>query len=187
LKAWLGLSRGIDALNERVGRAVGWLILAMTVISAMNAISRKAFSISSNAFLEVQWYLFAAVFLLAGGSTLLKNGHVRIDLVASRLSERTRLKIELFGTLVFLFPFALLMLRHAWPFFMDAVANREVSINAGGLWVAPVKFLIPAGFALLWLQGLSQAIKVVAALSGRYPAERILSTHAETSAPGAST
>jgi TRAP-type mannitol/chloroaromatic compound transport system permease small subunit len=185
VNAWLGLSRRIDALNERIGRAVGWLILAMTVISALNAVSRKAFSISSNAFLEVQWYLFAAVFLLAGGSTLLKNGHVRIDLVASRLSERTRLKVELFGTLVFLFPFVTLMLYHAWPFFMDAVVNREVSINAGGLWVAPVKFLVPAGFALLWLQGLSQAIKVTAVLSGGYPADRILSTHSDASTPGA--
>lgn len=184
MTSWLPIAHWIDSLNDRVGRAVGWLILAMTVISASNAISRKAFSISSNAFLEVQWYLFAAVFLLAGGSTLLRNGHVRIDVLSSHLSERARLRIELFGTLFFLFPFALLMLRHAWPFFMDAIANREVSINAGGLWVAPVKLLIPVGFALLWLQGLSQVIKVLAALSGRYPAAKILSTHADAAVPG---
>jgi TRAP-type mannitol/chloroaromatic compound transport system permease small subunit len=179
----MSLSRRIDALNSRVGRAVGWLILAMTLVSAFNAISRKVFSVSSNAFLEVQWYLFAAVFLLAAGSTLLANGHVRIDLVSSRFPTRTRLRLELFGTLFFLFPFALLMLRHSWPFFMDSVINREVSINAGGLPVWPVKLLIPAGFALLWLQGLSQLIKVVAALSGRVPAESILATHSGAPTP----
>jgi TRAP-type mannitol/chloroaromatic compound transport system permease small subunit len=169
--AWLRLSSMIDALNRRVGRAVSWLILAMTVVSAANAVSRKAFNASSNAFLEVQWYLFAAVFLLAAGYTLQRNGHVRIDVLSSRLAPRTRLWIELVATLLFLFPFAFIVLRHGVPFFMDAVTQREVSINAGGLVVWPVKLLVPAGFALLLLQGLSQVVKTIAALRGVLPVD----------------
>ncbi|MFO1322287.1 MAG: TRAP transporter small permease subunit [Burkholderiales bacterium] len=174
---WLRLSGLIDALNTRVGRAVSWLILVMTVVSALNAVSRKFLNASSNAFLEVQWYLFAAVFLLAAGDTLLRNGHVRIDIVFSRLSPRSRLVIELAATLLFLLPFTFFILRYGWPYFVDSVANREISLNAGGLAVWPVKLLIPAGFALLLLQGVSQIIKVAGALAGAVPAEAVFPTH----------
>lgn len=175
----LKFARLIDKVNERVGHGVRWLILAMTLVSALNAVSRKAFSLSSNAFLEVQWYLFAAVFLLAAGFTLQRNGHVRIDLISARLSVRTRLWIELAATILFLFPFTALVLRYSWPYFMDSIANREISLNAGGLVVWPVKLLIPVGFALLLLQGISQAIKCIAALRGRYPVEAIFPAHGD--------
>lgn len=165
----LKLSSSVDAMNLRIGRAVGALILLMTLISAVNALSRKLFNASSNAFLEAQWYLFSAVFLLAAGYTLLRNGHVRVDVLHARLPLRARLWIELLGTTLFLIPFALLVIRYGWPYFLDAVANRETSLNAGGLAVWPVKLLIPAGLLLLLLQGLSQIIKCIAALQGRLP------------------
>lgn len=165
----LKLARSVDAINLRVGRAVGVLILVMTLISALNALSRKLFSFSSNAFLEAQWYLFAAVFLLAGGYTLLRDGHVRVDVLHAHLTARTRLWIELLGTAAFLIPFALLVLRYGWPYFLDSLSNLETSLNAGGLVVWPVKLLIPFGFLLLLLQGLAQLVKTVAALQGRIP------------------
>lgn len=174
---WLRFSRLIDAINTRVGRAVSWLILVMTVVSALNALSRKFLNVSSNAFLEVQWYLFAAVFLLAAGDTLLRNGHVRIDIVFSRLPQRARLGIELAATLLFLLPFTFFVLRYGWPYFVDSVANREISLNAGGLAVWPVKLLIPAGFALLLLQGVSQIIKVIGALSGVLSVDAVFPPH----------
>ena len=175
---WLAVSGRIDALNRRVGVAVGWLVLVMTVVSAANAVSRKAFSLSSNAFLEIQWYLFAAVFLLAAGYTLLENEHVRVDILNTRFSVRTRLWFDLFGTLCFLGPFTGLMLWYGWPYFMASFVSREVSLQAGGLILWPVKALIPAGFLLLFLQGLSQAIKLVAALAGRHPAAPLIDRHA---------
>ena len=173
----LGLSRLIDALNRKVGVAVGWLILVMTIVSALNATSRKLFSASSNAFLEIQWYLFAAVFLLAAGYTLLSNEHVRVDIVNARLSTRVRLWVELFCTVFFLVPFAALVLWHGWPYFMLSFSSMEWSLNAGGLILWPVKLLIPAGFLLLLLQGVSQVIKLVAALLGRMEAEPLLDRH----------
>jgi TRAP-type mannitol/chloroaromatic compound transport system permease small subunit len=178
MKFWLGLSSLIDATNRRVGSAVSWLILLMTLVSAANAISRKLFSVSSNAFLEIQWYLFAAVFLLAAGYTLLDNQHVRVDILNTRFSIRTRLWFELFGTLVFLGPLVVLMLWYGWPYFMVSFTGREVSLQAGGLILWPAKLLIPVGFLLLFLQGVSQAIKLVAALAGEYPAAGLVDRHA---------
>ena len=175
----LKFASAIDSVNTRVGRAVSVLILAMTLVSALNALSRKLFSVSSNAFLEAQWYLFAAVFLLAAGYTLLRNGHVRVDVVHAHLAARTRLWIELAGTLLFLIPFTVLVIRYGWPYFLDSVANREVSLNAGGLAVWPVKLLIPLGFLLLLLQGISQVVKVIGALQGRLPEQAVTTTTAQ--------
>ncbi|MEO8040629.1 MAG: TRAP transporter small permease subunit [Betaproteobacteria bacterium] len=178
MKSWLALAGLIDATNRRVGHAVSWLILLVTLVSAFNAISRKAFSISSNAFLEIQWYLFAAVFLLAAGYTLLDNEHVRVDILNTRFPIRTRLWFELFGTVFFLGPLTVLMLWYGWPYFMVSITSREVSLQAGGLILWPAKLLIPVGFLLLFLQGLSQAIKLTAALAGRHPAAPLIDRHA---------
>lgn len=174
---WLRLSGLIDALNRRVGIYASWLILAMTIISALNAVTRKFLNLSSNAFLEIQWYLFAAVFLLAAGYTLLSNEHVRVDILNTRLSTRARLWVELFGTLFFLGPFTLLVLWYGWPYFAISFASREVSLQAGGLILWPVKLMIPLGFLLLFLQGMSQAVKLIAALSGRQAAGPLLDRH----------
>lgn len=173
----LSLSRLIDAVNRKVGLGISWLILIMTVISAMNATSRKLFNASSNAFLEIQWYLFAAVFLLAAGYTLLSNEHVRVDILNARMPARTRLWIDLLGTLFFLFPFTLLVLWYGWPYFLLSWSGGEWSLNAGGLILWPVKLLIPAGFLLLLLQGVSQLIKLSAALAGRLDAAPLLDRH----------
>ena len=167
----------IDAVNRRVGVAVAWLIVVMTVVSALNAISRKLFNVSSNAFLEIQWYLFAAVFMLAAGYTLLSNEHVRVDILNNRLHTRTRLWIELLCTVLFLFPFTLLVLYYGWPYFMRSFESQEWSLNAGGLILWPVKLLIPVGFLLLFLQGVSQLIKLSAALSNRVDAGELLDRH----------
>jgi TRAP-type mannitol/chloroaromatic compound transport system permease small subunit len=174
MRFWLLFSSAIDAVNRRIGLGVSWLILLMTLVSAFNAISRKLFNVSSNAFLEIQWVLFAAVFLLAAGYTLLSNEHVRVDILNARLRVRWRLWLELFCTLFFLGPFALLVLWYGWPYFALSFAGGEVSLQAGGLILWPAKLLIPVGFLLLLLQGVSQAIKVGAALGGHYPAEILL-------------
>jgi TRAP-type mannitol/chloroaromatic compound transport system permease small subunit len=173
----LRVSRSVDAVNRKVGVAVGWLILLMTVVSALNAVSRKLFNASSNAFLEIQWYLFAAVFLLAAGYTLLANEHVRVDIVSTRLPPRARLWVETLCTLLFLCPFALLVVWYGWPYFVASLREGEWSLNAGGLLVWPVKLLIPLGFMLLFLQGLSQLVKVIAALTGRQGAGPLLDRH----------
>lgn len=165
----LTVSRAIDALNERVGHAVRWLVLAAVVTSAGNALVRYAFDYSSNAWLEAQWYLFAAVFLLCAGYTLLRGEHVRIDIVSSRFSPRTQAGLELFGTIVFLLPMALLILYHAWPMLVTSVEQNEQSSDAGGLLRWPAKALIPLGFLLLVLQGVSEAIKRIAFLAGALP------------------
>ena len=133
MQALLALSRLIDAINDRLGRATAWLVLAAVLISAGNAVLRKLFSFSSNAFLEMQWYLFAAVFLIGGGFTLLRQEHVRIDLLYARFSRRTQICIDIFGTLFFLLPFALLLTWLSWPFFFEAWQSDEHSPNAGGL------------------------------------------------------
>ena len=177
MKILLRLSRAIDSANRKVGLGVSWLILAMTVVSALNASSRKLFNASSNAFLEIQWYLFAAVFLLAAGYTLLSNEHVRVDILNSRMPTRVRLWLDLLGTVLFLFPLTLLVLWYGWPYFMLSFDSGEWSLNAGGLILWPVKLLIPAGFLLLFLQGVSQLIKLSAALSGRLPAAPLLDRH----------
>jgi len=174
MRFWLLLSSGIDAVNRKVGLGISWLILLMTLVSAFNATSRKLLSVSSNAFLEIQWYLFGAVFLLAAGYTLLSNEHVRVDILNARFRVRWRLWLELFCTVFFLGPFALLILWFSWPYFVRSFAEGEVSLQAGGLILWPAKLLIPVGFLLLLLQGVSQAIKLIAALGGHYPAEPLL-------------
>jgi TRAP-type mannitol/chloroaromatic compound transport system permease small subunit len=169
MHALLRLSGFIDALTERVGQAARWLILLTALISAGNATARYAFNASSNAWLEVQWYLFAAVFLLCAGYALKHNQHVRIDVVASRLSRRTQTWIEIFGTVFFLLPMALLILGLSWPVFVDSWRSGEISTNANGLVLWPARLLVPAGFALLVLQGLSELFKRVAFLRGLIP------------------
>jgi TRAP-type mannitol/chloroaromatic compound transport system permease small subunit len=169
MQALLHLSKLIDALNERVGRTIPWLVLAAVLISAGNAIVRKAFNVSSNAYLEIQWYLFAGVFMLGAGYTLLRNAHVRIDFVSSRLSRRANAVIDSLGLVLVLMPFAVLMIDLSWPLFMRAWVSGEVSGNAGGLIRWPVLLLIPAGFALLLLQAVSELIKRIAFLCGTRP------------------
>ena len=166
MKALLKISGLIDALNERVGAGVLWLVLASVLISAGNAISRKAFDLSSNAWLEIQWYLFAAVFMLAAGYTLLKNEHVRIDVFSSRLSPRGRTWIDIIGLIFFLGPWIVLMLYLGVPYFLQAWHSGEVSSNAGGLIRWPVYLMIPLGVALLGLQAISELIKRFAFLAG---------------------
>lgn len=168
----LGLARRIDALNERVGHAVSWLVLVMVLISAGNAVSRKAFDLSSNAFLEIQWVLFAAVFLLGAGYTLKRNEHVRIDVLSGRFSPRTQAWMEICGGVFFLLPLLLIVLYFSWPYFINSLVSREWSSNPGGLILWPAKALIPVGFLLLLLQGLAETIKKIAFLRGiDYPAK----------------
>lgn len=167
--AFLSFSHLIDKLNTAIGKFAMWLILATTLISAGNAIVRKAFDSSSNALLEIQWYLFAGVFMLASGYALLKNAHVRIDFVSSRLSPRTRNWIDVGGILLVLTPFCLISISLSWPLFFNAWVSGEMSSNAGGLIRWPVYLLMPVGFALLMLQGLSELIKRIAFLQGRGP------------------
>ncbi len=162
----LRLSQGIDRLNEWVGRWVSWLVLAAVLISAANAIVRKVFSTSSNAFLEIQWYLFAAVFLLAAGYTMLRQEHVKIDVILHRFSRRTQVKIEIFGIVAFVFPFVIIITLMVWPLVTKAYLTGEVSSNAGGLIRWPVYALVPAGFALLGLQGVSELVKRIGFLKG---------------------
>lgn len=169
MQALLKLSRGIDWLNERVGLAVIWLILASTVISGLNAIVRKIFNYSSNGFLEVQWYLFAAAFLLASGYTLLHREHVRVDVVSSRFSKRTQIWLDVFGFVMFLTPVCAAVLWFGIPFFLQALESGEMSSNAGGLIRWPVYLMMPLGFALLLLQGWSELIKRIAFLKGLIP------------------
>ena len=176
----LALSRAIDAFTERVGRLVYWLVLVVVLISAANATVRKAFDYSSNAYLEVQWYLFAAAFLLAAGYTLLNGEHVKIDVVYGRLSRKTRNAIDIFGFTVFLLPMCLVILWFAVPFFLQGLRSGEMSSNAGGLIRWPVYLMMPLGFALLTLQGVSELIKRVAFAMGLIPAP--LEKHGEKSA-----
>jgi TRAP-type mannitol/chloroaromatic compound transport system permease small subunit len=165
----LSLSRLIDRLNALVGHWVSWLVLAAVLISAVNASARKAFSLTSNAFLEVQWYLFAAVFLLASGYTLLRQEHVKIDVVLGRFSRRTQVKVELFGFVCFLLPFVITVVVLVWPLVTKAFVTGEMSSNAGGLIRWPVYALVPAGFLLLGLQTLSEVVKRIAFLQGIGP------------------
>lgn len=165
----LRLSRAIDALNERAGHLVYWLILAAVLVSAGNASVRYAFDTSSNAWLELQWYLFSAVFLLAAGYTLLHNEHVRIDVIIGRFPPRVRAWIDLLGSVFFLLPMAIVILVLSWPMVVDSYLRHEYSSDAGGLLRWPVKILIPAGFLLLVLQGLSEIIKRIGFLLNRIP------------------
>jgi TRAP-type mannitol/chloroaromatic compound transport system permease small subunit len=169
LRFLLKVSRFIDAMNEWIGKSVYWLVLAMVLISAGNAIVRKVFNYSSNAFLEAQGYLFSAVFLLAAGYTLLRNEHVRIDVIAGRLSPRAQAWIDIFGTLFFLLPMAILIMILSWPVFVQMYVHHEISGSAGGLVLWPARLLLPVGFALLVLQGISELIKRIAFLTGAGP------------------
>lgn len=169
MQALLRLSRGIDGLNAWVGKYVIWLILAATVISGVNAVVRKVFHTSSNAFLEVQWYFFAASFLLAAGYTLLEKEHVKVDVINARLSLRTRVWIDVLGFALFLTPMCALVLYYGVPFFLQAWNTGEMSSNAGGLIRWPVYLMMPLGFGLLLLQGVSEFIKRVAFLCGLIP------------------
>jgi TRAP-type mannitol/chloroaromatic compound transport system permease small subunit len=163
---FLSLSRVIDSISTFMGKSTMWLILATTLISAGNAIVRKAFDMSSNGLLEIQWYLFAAVFMLGAGYGFLKNSHVRIDFISTRLTDRTRNWVDLLGIVFVLFPFCVLMIVLSWPVFMSAYNNGEMSQNAGGLIRWPVYMLVPVGFALLMMQGVSELIKRIAFLRG---------------------
>jgi TRAP-type mannitol/chloroaromatic compound transport system permease small subunit len=169
MHALLKFSKAVDALNAFVGRWVIWLILAATVISGINAVVRKAFNYSSNAYLEVQWYLFAAAFLLAAGYTLLHGEHVKIDVISSRLSKRKQIWIDIIGFSLFLTPVCLVMLYYGTPFFLQGFRSGEMSSNAGGLIRWPVYSMIPLGFGLLLLQGLSELVKRIAFLKGLIP------------------
>lgn len=165
----LKLSAAIDWITEHIGRYTIWLLLAATVISAGNAVSRYGFSLSSNAMLEVQWYLYSAVFILCAGYTLLKNQHVRIDLVSNRMSAKGRNWVDAIGFVVFLIPVALMIAWMSWPSFVDSYVNMERSSNAGGLIRWPVRLIIPVGFGLLALQAFSELIKRVAFITGHGP------------------
>ncbi len=166
MRTLLGISRLIDWINERIGHAMMWLVLAAVLISAGNAIMRKAFDIGSNAYLEIQWYLFAAVFMLGAGYVFLRNAHVRIDFISSRLPKRLNAVIDALGIVVFLIPLCLILIDLSWPVFHRAWVSGEVSSNAGGLIRWPVLLLIPLGFGLLLLQSLSELIKRIAYLQG---------------------
>ena len=169
MSALLQLSRLIDRISEFVGRWVAWLVLAAVLISAGNAVMRKALNMSSNAFLEIQWYLFAGVFLLASGYTLLRQEHVKIDVVSGRFSKRTQIWIDIVGICVFLFPFIYMIIKLAMPLVIGAFVTKEMSSNAGGLIRWPVFALLPAGLGLLGLQGVSELIKRIAFLRGLIP------------------
>jgi TRAP-type mannitol/chloroaromatic compound transport system permease small subunit len=168
----LSLSRAIDAVNDRLGRLANWLVLAACLISAGNAMSRYAFDLSSNAWLEIQWYLFAAIVMFGASYTLKMNEHVRVDILYTHLSERGKEWLDLVGTAVFLVPSMLVIAYYSWPFFMQSYSINEMSGNAGGLLRYPVKFLVPLGFFLVAMQGISEIIKRAASLAG--------ATHYET-------
>lgn len=169
MKGLLALSAAIDKLSYWVGRSVMWLVLLMVLISAGNAIIRKLFNTSSNAYLEAQWYLFAAVFLLGASYTMLQQGHVKIDVIISRFSRRTQVKIEIFGIVMFLFPLVYFVIVEIFPILVQAYKTGEMSENAGGLIRWPVYALVPIGFFLLGLQGLSELIKRIGFLKGLCP------------------
>jgi TRAP-type mannitol/chloroaromatic compound transport system permease small subunit len=167
----LALARLIDAINEKIGLTVSWALLVAVLICAGNAIIRYSFNMSSNAWLEIQWYLFSAMFLLAGAYTLKRNEHVRIDVIVGRFSRRTQVIIDALGFAIFLLPVSLLILYFSVPFALESLRNQEVSSNAGGLILWPAKMLIPAGFIMLTLQGFSELIKRLACLAGLVDAQ----------------
>ena len=162
----LKLSRAIDRLNEKVGSVCNLLVLLACLVSAANAMSRYAFNISSNAYLELQWYMFAVMVMFGASYTLKRNEHVRVEILYLMLSERQRIWLDLICTLFFLIPICLLLCYLSWPFFHQSYATGEWSGNPGGLLRWPIKFVLPAGFVLLALQGVSEVIKRAAALRG---------------------
>jgi TRAP-type mannitol/chloroaromatic compound transport system permease small subunit len=173
----LGLSRLIDKFNDQIGRLIRWLVLAAVLISAGNAIVRKMFDMSSNAMLEIQWYLFAGVFMLGAGYAFLRNVHVRIDFISSKLSKRTNAVIDAAGIVVFLIPLCVILGWLSWPLFYNAWVTGEMSSNAGGLIRWPVLGLIPLGFAILLAQAFSELIKRVAFLRGDIPEPISMEAH----------
>ena len=166
MRPLITISRTIDRLNEFIGHSVSWLLLVAVLVSAGNAISRKLFALSSNAMLELQWYLYGAVFMLAAAYTLLRNEHIRIDILSSSWSKRTRDWIDLILHIVFLVPFATMMVYLCWPWFWRSFTSGEHSTNAGGLILWPAKSFILIGFILLLLQAFSEIIKRAAVLTG---------------------
>jgi len=176
----LRVSLLIDAVNERIGKAVYWLVLASVVVSSGNAVVRYVLDTSSNAWLEIQWYLYAGFFLVGAGYTLLRNEHVRIDIIYSRLSPRTRAWIDVFGGIFFLLPMAVIILWLSWPVFVESYNLHEYSPSPGGLLRWPVKLLIPVGFLLLALQGVSEIIKRIAFLMNRIPDPTPRHAHGDT-------
>ncbi|PKR89251.1 C4-dicarboxylate ABC transporter [Pleomorphomonas diazotrophica] len=176
MRGLLRICAAIDALNVGVNYFARWLVLAAILLSAGNAIVRKLFNYSANSLLEGQWYLFSAVFLLCAGYTLLRGEHVRIDIVASRLSRRSQVVVDILGTLFFLLPFTVAAIWLSWPQVVSKVLSGEVSSSAGGLPLWPAWVLIPVGFSLLGLQGVSEIIKRIAFLRGDGPDP--LPTHA---------
>ena len=169
MQVLLRISSLIDALNERIGKLVAWCVLLSVIVSSVNASLRYSLDIASNAWLELQWYLFSAVFLLCAGYTLLRNEHIRIDIVAGRFSRRTQTWIDIIGTVFFLLPMAILIMWMSWPVFWNSYVGNEISTNAGGLIRWPVKLLMPIGFFLLTIQGISELIKRVAFLMDLIP------------------
>jgi len=169
VNALLKLSRQIDALTERIGKAALWLVLIVVLISAGNAVMRYTINYSSNAFLEIQWNLFGMIFLSCAGYTLMRNEHVRIDLISGRLSKRGQTWIDIFGLLFFLMPMAIAVMVLSWPVFVHALQSNEMSNSAGGLIVWPARLMIPAGFFLLILQAISELIKRIGFLKGLCP------------------
>ena len=166
---FLSLSKRIDQFSEWVGRWVAWMVLASVLISAGNAVVRKAFDMSSNAFLEIQWYLFAAVFLLAAGYTLMRQEHVKIDVISGRFSKRTQIWIDIVGLCLFVFPFIFMLIKLSMPLVINAYVTNEMSSNAGGLIRWPVFALLPLGLLLLGVQAISELIKRIAFLKGLIP------------------
>lgn len=165
----LALSRGIDRVNTLIGRSASWLILLAIFVSATNAIVRKVFSVSSNAYLELQWYLYGGAFLLAAAYTLLQNEHIRIDIVYGAWSRRVQHWIDLLGTIFFLMPVVLVALYYMYPWLVRSINSGEMSMNAGGLILWPAKSLLFAGFVLLFIQGISEIIKKIAVMRGIIP------------------
>ena len=166
----LTLSRLIDTINEKIGNGVSWALLLSVLICTGNAIVRYTVNASSNAWLEIQWYLFAAMFLLAASQTLRRIEHVRIDVIVGRFSKRTQIWVDVIGFLVFLLPMSIIILYYAVPYALLSIQNQEMSSNAGGLIVWPAKALIPIGFLLLTLQGISELIKRIGYLLGKVDA-----------------
>jgi len=177
MRPLLALSRVIDGINAIFGKAAEWMVFAACAISAGNAVSRYALSWSSNAWLEVQWYLFAGVVMLGASYTLRRNGHVRVDLIYGNLSERKQLWVDVLGIIFFLFPAMILLVWMTWPFFMDSFMRNEGSQNAGGLIRWPAKLVLPLGFFLLTLQGFSELIKRIALLRGIRPEGEVVLTY----------
>ena len=174
----LAFSRVIDKINREIGKKVAWLILLAVIVATVNAIVRKVFSVSSNAWLELQWMLFGAVFLLCASWTLQVKEHIRIDIVNSMLPKRVRQWIELLGHVLFLMPFALLIVYHSWPFFLRSYAINEQSLSAGGLPQWPAKGLVVIGFVMLSFQGISEIIKQIAIMRGKLDDDDALRGHA---------